>query len=265
MAYLPIINKLKRTFAMTLTHDDIFNVLQVGKPVSIIRAGDGEKIVLESNIGLPEYQLCIKSVMVRQMGYEPTMGDVNKIRHNLIKAYQEADIVGIPAQKNLVDLNSHWRGVEQVVKPLTTTKKFTSTDVAYDMLYNGMLDKWLMGKKTIIYIGCRDIDDGLRQRYGTKTVNSFIIAPEAKFTSGYEGERHYPEMFNKMEWWLNAANCEGNPCLVGAGVIGKIYCNWMRDRGGVAFDIGAVMDLWAGFSTRGLNRGLNVKDETYKL
>jgi len=250
---------------MSLFTEDIFNVLQTNRPVSIIRAGDGEKIVLESNKGLPEYQLCIKSVMERQMGYEPTMGDVSKIRENLVTAYGAADIVGLPAQKNLADLNSHWRNVEKVVKPLCNTTKFTSTDVAYDMLYNGMLDKWLAGKKTIVYIGCRDIDEGLRRRYGTVTINSYIIAPEAKFTSGYEGRRHYPEMFNEMEWWLDAAKCAGNPCLVGAGVIGKIYCNWMRDRGGVAFDIGAVMDLWAGFSTRGPGRGLDAKDERYKL
>lgn len=248
-----------------LTASDILNTLQTNRPASIIRAGDGEKIVLESNKDLQSYQLCIKSVMIRQMGYEPTMGDVDKIRNNLIKAYQSADIVGLPAHANLDSLNKHWRDVESIVKPLCTTTKFTSTDVAYDMLYNGMLKSWLMNKRDLVYIGCRDIDEPLRQAYGIKNVHSFIIPPEAKFTSGYEGERHYPEMFNKIEWWLNNAPCAGSPCLVGAGVIGKIYCNWMRDRGGVAFDIGAVMDLWAGFSTRGPNRGLDVKDENYKL
>jgi hypothetical protein len=248
-----------------LNETDILNVLKLGRPVSIIRAGDGEGLVLRSNIDLPTYRDCVKRVMIRQMGYEPILTDVEAIRQNLITAYGAADIVGLPAHANLSALNEDWRIVEKVVKPLCKTNKFTSTDVAYDMLYNGMLDEWLTGKKKIIYIGCRDIDEGLRRRYGTKTVNSFIIAPEAKFTSGYEGERHYPEMFNKMEWWLDAANCAGNPCLVGAGVIGKIYCNWMRDRGGVAFDIGAVMDLWAGFSTRGPKRGLDVIDNTYKL
>ena len=248
-----------------LTTEDIFNVLDNNKPVSIIRAGDGEKIVLESNKDLASYQLCIQSVMKRQMGYEPTMSDVEEVRKNLIRAYAGADIVGLPMQKNLGELNKHWKNVDTVVKPLVKTKHFTSTDIAYDMLYNGMLDKWLVNKKRIVYIGCRDIDEGLKNKYGSAIISSYIIPPEAKFTSGYEGERHYPEIFNKLEWWLDAAPCEGNPCLVGAGVIGKIYCNWMRDRGGIAFDIGAVMDLWAGFSTRGQNRGLNVKDETYKL
>ena len=250
---------------MTLTTDDIFNVLNTNRPVSIVRAGDGEKIVIDSNKDLPSYQLCVKSVMVRQMGYEPIMSDVEAIRKNLITAYGGADIVGLPMQKNLADLNKHWKEVENVVKPLTKTNKFCSTDIGYDLLYSGALEEWLTGKRQINYISCRDIDEQIKDRFKVKTVNSFIIAPEAKFTSGYEGERHYPEMFNKMEWWLDAAKCAGVPCLVGSGVIGKIYTNWMRDRGGIAIDLGAVFDLWAGFSTRGPNRGLDVIDNTYKL
>ena len=250
---------------MILTTDDIFNVLNTNRPVSIVRAGDGEKIVLDSNKDLLSYQLCVKSVMVRQMGYEPIMSDVEAIRQNLISAYGGADIVGLPMQKNLADLNKHWKEVENVVKPLTKTNKFCSTDIGYDLLYSGALKEWLTGKRQINYISCRNIDEQIKDRFKVKIVNSFIIAPEAKFTSGYEGERHYPEMFNKMEWWLDAAKCSGVPCLVGAGVIGKIYTNWMRDRGGIAIDLGAVFDLWAGFSTRGPNRGLDVTDNTYKL
>lgn len=249
-----------------LTHPDILNVLQTKRPVSIIRAGDGEGLVLRSNTDIATYKDCVKRVMVRQMGYEPTMGEVEQIRQNLITAYKGADIVGLPAHKNLDKLNEDWRTVASVVKPHCKTNKFTSTDVCYDMLYNGMLDEWLKGKERIIYIGCRDLDEAFKARYGTKYVHSYIIAPEAKFTSTYtEGMKHYPEQFNQMEWWLNAAPCEGVPCLVGAGVIGKIYCNWMRDRGGIALDVGAVMDLWAGFSTRGPSRGLDVKDEKWKL
>lgn len=251
---------------MILNTEDIFNVLKLGRPVSIVRAGDGEKIVLESNKDLAAYQLCIQSVMKRQMGYEPIMSEVEEVRKNLIIAYSGADIVGLPMQKNLGELNKHWINVENVVKPLTKTNKFTSTDIGYDLLYSGKLDEWLNGKKQINYISCRNIDDQIRAKYSTIIINSYIIEPEAKFTSTYkEGDKHYPDQFNKIEWWLDAANCSGVPCLVGAGVIGKIYCNWMRDRGGVAIDLGAVFDLWAGFSTRGPNRGLDAKDETYKL
>jgi hypothetical protein len=249
---------------MTLTNSDILNILYTKRPVSITRAGDGELIVLKSGDNLQTYRQCIESVMIRQMGYEPTMGEVDAIRENLKLAYKGADIIGVPMHKNLDTLGKHWTAVQAVVEPLATTGKRTSTDVFYELLYSGELIEWLRSQHTINYIGCRDIDDGLR-RLGVRTVNSCLIAPEAKFTSGYDGPKHYPDQFNKMEWWMNAAPCEGNACLVGAGVIGKIYCNWFRDRGGVAIDVGAVMDLLAGFSTRGPERGLDAVNERYKI
>lgn len=246
---------------MTLTQTDIINVLNTNKPVSIIRAGDGEKIVLESNKDIPAYQLCIQSVMKRQMGYEPTMSQVDAIRQNLIDAYAGADIIGLPMQKNLADLNKHWQGVENVVRPLATTNKFCSIDVFYDMLYDGTLLDWLKDKPVINYISCRKLPF---ERIGIKQVNHFQIAPEVKFTT-YSGENHYPEQFNRIERWMDKCAIEGNPCLVGAGVIGKIYCNWFGGRGGIAIDVGAVFDLMAGFATRGPLRGLDVKNENYKL
>lgn len=249
---------------MNLTNNDILNVLYTKRPVSITRIGDGENIVLKSNESLQSYRTCIDNVMTRQMGYEPTMSEVNEIRENLIRAYGGADIVGVPMHKNLDTLGKHWTSVQETVEPFCTSDKRTSTDVFYDLLYTGELIEWFKSQHTINYIGCRDIDDGF-SRLGVKTVNSFLIAPEAKFTSGYTGDKHYPDQFNKMEWWMNAAPCEGNACLVGAGVIGKIYCNWFRDRGGIAIDAGAVIDLLAGFRTRGPERGLDAVDKRWKI
>jgi len=249
-----------------LTAEEILSVLKIGRPVSIIRAGDGEKLLLESNNSIQAYQLCMQSVIKRQLGFEPVMTEVYEMRDNLVKAYKAADIIGVPMQKNLSSLNKHWQDVEKTIKPYANpTAKYCSTDVAYDLLYSGGFDEWLTGKKDLVYIGCRDLDEQIRDRFKILRVHSYIIPPEAKFTNGYEGEPHYPYHYHKMEWWLNAAPCKGNPCLVGAGAIGKIYTNWMRDRGGVAIDVGAVMDLWAGRATRGEKRGLNAIDETYKL
>ena len=47
--------------------------------------------------------------------------------------------------------------------------------------------------------------------------------------------------------------------LVGAGAFGKIYCHWIRDRGGIAVDIGSLFDSWAGVGRVGhAVRGLDV-------
>jgi hypothetical protein len=203
--------------------------------------------------------------MKRQMGYEPTMGEVDEIRLNLQTAYRGADIVGVPMHSNLNDLGNHWTSVQQTVEPFCTTKKRTSTDVFYEMLYDGSLLNWLRDKPVVNYISCRDIDEPFRRVLNIGQVNSVIIAPEVKFTTGYTGEKHYPDQFNKMEWWMNNAPIAGTPCLVGAGVIGKIYCNWFRDRGGIAIDVGAVMDLLAGFRTRGPQRGSDAVDKRWML
>jgi len=37
----------------------------------------------------------------------------------------------------------------------------------------------------------------------------------------------------------------GRVYLVGAGILGKMYCDVIKQRGGVAIDIGAVIDGWA--------------------
>jgi UDP-N-acetyl-D-mannosaminuronic acid transferase (WecB/TagA/CpsF family) len=59
----------------------------------------------------------------------------------------------------------------------------------------------------------------------------------------------------------------GSLLFVGAGIFGKIYCNWWRDRGGVAMDVGGVMDIWSGKITRGPDKGLDKDDPDtrYKL
>lgn len=251
---------------MNLTKHDILNILHTNRPVSIVRSGDGEGLVLKSGNDLAAYKQCIDNVMKRQMGYEPTMGEVMEIRDNLQQAYNGADIVGVPMHENLQDLGRHWNEVQQVVEPFCTSDKRCSTDVFYNLLYSGELVEWLRNKPVVNYISCRDIDEPLRRVLGIGQVNSFIIAPEAKFTTGYDGPKHYPDQFNKMEWWMNNnPGITGAPCLVGAGVIGKIYCNWFRDRGGIAIDAGAVLDLMAGFRTRGPQRGTDAVDNRWKL
>ena len=94
-----------------MTTEEILDLLLVGKPVSIVRAGDGEKLLLESNKSIQAYQLCMQSVIKRQLGFEPVMTEVYEMRDHLIEAYSKADVIGIPMQKNLKSLNSSTRNI----------------------------------------------------------------------------------------------------------------------------------------------------------
>jgi len=250
-----------------LTASEVLSELQLNNPISIIRIGDGESIVLNSMAGIQELDLANKAVLHRQMGYYPSFNDIKAIRDNLISAYEGCDIIGIPAHKQKT--NSHWGNVYKILQANVPnhTDNLCSIDIHYDFLNAGYFDTLIDNREKLNYISCRNLDLKFMFRWHLQCVNSFIIAPEAKFTSGYTGPVHYPDQFNRVQRWMDVVKPEGQLLLVGAGVIGKIYCNWWRDRGGIAFDIGSIFDEWAGFITRGKDRGLDKvdNDSIYKL
>lgn len=247
--------------------DVILERLQKKIPSSIVRYGDGEAMILNGFRDVNQ----LKYVLKRQFGEVPSIDHIEQIRNNLIEAYKGADIIGVPTSNRFMDDHkSFWyraSGIldETVGIDVLQTKLFTSIDFHSYWLDNNCFEKLLTGLDTICYISCRNLDDQLKTRFGIKNVWSFQIAPEMKFTSGYEGEKHFPDQFNKIHRWVTKVPVEGNICLVGAGVVGKIYCNWFRDRGGIAVDIGSVFDSWAGKATRGKDRGLDAEDNQFKI
>lgn len=251
-----------------LSSEEVLKKIQEGNPLSLVRYGDGESIVLN---GWKDVE-SLKAVFKRQFGYTPQIDQAEEIRENLISAYQNADILGVPLGKKIKDVDSYWfKSVdilheEAGINLFKTKKELTSIDIHSDFLDKGYYDLILNNVETLNYISCRDLDERFKEKFNIKTVNSFFIPPEVKFTTNKTGEKHYPERFNKVERWMDKAiNCEGVICLVGAGIAGKIYCNWFRDRGGIAIDIGSVFDSWYGRDTRGPSRGHNSIDNTYKL
>ncbi len=252
-----------------LTKEEILNLLLAGNPISIIRLGDGECIILNATSSYSAFRKASDAVIKRQIGYHPTVNEVEEIRQNLIDAYTNADIIGVPAHKNLERLSSNWTQAAAILKE--NVPKHTSLvcdiNVGYQMLEDDSYDKLLRNRHVLNYISCRDLDNGFRNKWNIHTVNQYLVAPESKFTSGYDGDVHYPTQFNRIPRWMDVLSERhpGSLLLVGAGVIGKIYCNWWRDRGGIAFDAGGVFDAWAGRVTRGPERGLDKEDNTYKL
>ena len=60
---------------------------------------------------------------------------------------------------------------------------------------------------------------------------------------------HFPDRFDELVESLKPA-FPGQLFLVGAGICGKVYCDVIARRGGVALDIGAVCDAWLGIESR---------------
>lgn len=66
---------------------------------------------------------------------------------------------------------------------------------------------------------------------------------------GSVSQPHWPNGFNEVMEQLEAVR-PGDAFLVGAGVLGKIYCDRIKTRGGVALDIGSILDSWANIPSR---------------
>jgi hypothetical protein len=60
---------------------------------------------------------------------------------------------------------------------------------------------------------------------------------------------HYPDRYEELRHGLHVP-FKGAVFLVGAGPLGKVYCHWIRERGGIALDIGSLFDAWAGIASR---------------
>jgi len=256
---------------VNLTMDKVFerliNCLNEKDPLSIVRYGDGEAMVLN---GFNDHG-SLHFILRKLLGHIPAHNEITSIRQNLIQAYREADIIGIPViNRHMNDPNSYWHrsgsilntavGAEYLAK-----KEITNIDVHSHFLDKGYYDQLLTGIDTLCYISCRQLDEAFKRRYRIKNVYSFIIAPEMYYTSGYDGPPHFPDQYNEIKKWVTTIPVKGNLCLVGAGVVGKIYNNWFRDHGGISMDIGSIFDSFAGKRTRGQGRGMDVIDETYKL
>lgn len=250
-----------------MTSTDLYNIIKLALakkiPTSVCRMGDGEAIVLNGFNDSPKLEWVLK----RQLGYMLEESQVAIIQKNLITAYKDANYIGVPENKR-EGLNEYWYKCLEILESNIGTlenKNLCSVDFHNHWLTDGFFDELLTGRDTLIYISCRDLDEGFRTKYGIKNIHSFRIAPEMKFTPGYKGLAHYPTQYEQVKEWIEAVPIEGNLCLVGAGVVGKIYNTWFKERGGISLDIGNVFDAFAGLVTRGKDRGVGVIDNTYKL
>lgn len=238
----------------------IINCLDTKEPQSILRCGDGESFVLNGKND-PDN---LKYVINRQLGFLPSVTVMMEIRDRLIEAFENCDIIGIPVKNRfLEDPNSSWSKVKPILEKYVPNKTYSDIDFHSHFLDRGYFKELFKKIDKLFYISCRDISKQLENRYRLK-VNAFHIAPEMKFSVDYKGKSHL-EQIPEVKKWISEQDCEGELCLFGAGVIGKIYGNWFRDQGGIAVDVGSVMDSWGGFKTRGVGRGAGVIDNTFKL
>jgi hypothetical protein len=224
-------------------------------PFSVIRIGDGEGIIL----GYPKHtsKEKINKRLDKWFG-SSNMTEVNKLwfADALREACKNADMLGVPGMRH-DKLNRDWRNVKQYVSEYNLSNDKQDVfcmDCTIDIQTEHKYYELLVGVNRLYCISCRELSEKISKSFSIPAVETFLIPPQNVPYRTVQGmpvaeSRHYPDLYNLALRWIEQ-RALNNLFFVGAGGLGKIYCDYIKRQGGMALDVGSLFDGWAGLQTR---------------
>lgn len=250
------------------------------EPFSLIRLGDGEAVVLsfDENIWLQDL-----AYLHGHWGSEGvTLRSVAEVKEGLQAAVHGADLVGIRGDILNVSvpddlLDQPGRDVKDFVSSRfqirqdeldnlsgigarrlallhrvlsridwSEQQEFCSAWIHWEMLASGALNKILEEVTEVGLVTSKpELEHMVARRFNVRTVP--VLVPD-KFAEVPESGRHVPNRYRTIRSELTFP--KGSLVLVGAGIPGKVYCQWLKESGCVAIDVGSVFDAWVGRASR---------------
>ena len=214
-------------------------------PTSVIRLGDGEGALL----GYPTItnrQDVDRFLLIWLRTKAIPEEDVLALASALKQAVSNADIIGLPREKQIREGFHLWRAVQESVDALGLISPSTlETHTAlHRLLQHALLYRPILQDSAFLgIISCRPIAESLQQLFNIDQVRWHGVQGELDATGPVE-TAHYPDGFQELRQTLTVP-FPGAVFLVGAGAFGKVYCQWIKERGGIAIDIGSIFDSWA--------------------
>lgn len=217
-------------------------------PSSFIRIGDGEAIMM--GYGDNSTVADIKMMTNKIFGnYKFTDEQLKYIKNGIIDSCYESTIIGIPTPQNKKQKYHGW--VEDIL-----VKKFdllkNDPKVAYASFHRNLqeydLYKDIISKYDDVYcISGRDIGNKISNKFG---VNCNLVKIPPQSSDSNMVLNNHPDIHLDILKQIREKSAN-NLWLVGAGFYGKIYCTEIKKYGGIAIDVGSVIDAWVGINSRG--------------
>ena len=235
------------------------------KPLSVIRIGDGEANILTFGVypRMPTLDRHSVTALLRMQEDHFAAGEAWMItlRDMMLAAISHADIVGVkgmwrgnepPNVEQWIEswdprgLSGTWRTRDYMFK-LARAGLLRGKTIASAHLYFGVignLPKILTAAERTILITTRtEVAAALRGRFPDFRIDHLPLGARRHC------EDETPDFLSELTQRL-PDNLEGVCCLIGAGPWAEFYCMWIRQRGGVAVDVGSGFDVMAGMPTR---------------
>jgi hypothetical protein len=182
--------------------------------------------------------------------------DFAALAPGVIDAALAADIVGIPYDSWLrheYDIGST-RGIPSLVniyRALAACRGVPALcrqNIHIDLHSSGGLARLLRHERAVGLISCHpELPDLLRAHFGFAEVEFHRIPGEVGracfITGAHELGPHFPAAFRRIQGDL-ARPHRGRVFLVAGGILGKFYALTIKRHGGVALDVGSLVDAW---------------------
>lgn len=232
-------------------------------PAALIRFGEGEGRILTAEPGLPGSMRVAANKLSRQIGRGFSEDDVLRIRSMVLRAFDRADVLGIRGSSSFSEEHMTWvRRIEAAYTERVIAGR-TPVPVTHCLVNNDLRDAlghMLEGLDAISVVSCRDVAPRLEAAYGVRDIISYQVPSQyvmREVDDPYEAVLHdvpfWPEHLFDLRRRINV-RYRGEVFLVGAGILGKELCILIRDRGGIALDLGSTLDGLVGKVTRGAGR-----------
>jgi hypothetical protein len=171
-------------------------------------------------------------------------------------AVATADVLGFPSD-GLIETDHYHFGFFAVMqaKLLAANAPKATPALVHNALHqhDRFLGSLLRGLDFLGVVSCHgDLVARLAAVHGIGETQSYVVPGENGRTQLPAAPRvrgHFPEAYRRTLDALTVP-APGAVFLVGAGVLGKIYCARIKALGGIALDIGSLADAWLGFNTR---------------
>jgi len=224
--------------------------------LSVVRLGDGEYLAATS----PESQSERNNVpFQKHMGYVPSMQIKKEISQNIIDSAKQADILCLNEYAD-----PKWAIPRNYFFKIRNNLYYYTADFHIYWMREQIFDTIFLQFNNVLIINGHDLRSQLKQKYPhLQNIDFLEIPKQPRYFK--EKRNHYPDYFKKVISEINSRDLYGYLCLIGGGFIGKKYVIECAKRGGVALDIGSVFDRWAGFITRGKQKGFEKSDNQFKL
>lgn len=262
------------------TIDSLHAAVSAGKPFSLIRLGDGEAIVLSlgddiwlqdlaylhGHWGAERVTLRAVAEVQRDLMAALVGADVVGIRDDIVNVRVSADLLDRTGReiKDFVSSAFHIRKDElENLSPIgarrlallhrrlseidwSSDQQFCSAWIHWELLATGALNRILEDVTEVGLVTSRpELEQIVASRFDVRT--SAVIVPD-KFIDSKASGKHVPHRYRSIRSELTFP--EGSLVLVGAGIPGKVYCQWLKESGCIAVDVGSVFDVWLGKASR---------------